>query len=258
MRQHVGHGRVDLMNGSASHRPGVFRVRQGHPRRNPARQRELRPLHRLVPRIRGDLAVSQYRAPPCRVSPAPRARSTASRRSSALQHPLVRTHETAAAQEVTAVCGNNISAEASTTMSAAPTYRSASEHVTGTATAAQAIVGRAPLSHPDGEELQDANQCPGRTSDNAPSTATAHRSGFTEMTPPHRPEPAAVHRPLRPPCGALRRLPAQRSSMRPRRRPLKNVSSSLAPRRGRRAVLRKECATTAGHVPEGRPTRPCC
>ena len=56
MLQHLAGGRVDLMMGRGQHGPGLPVVRPGHPDRDPARVRELRPAPPAVARGRRRLA----------------------------------------------------------------------------------------------------------------------------------------------------------------------------------------------------------
>ena len=65
MLQHLADGRVDLMLGPRQHRPGVPVVRQGHPRRHPARHRELRAAAPALARGRRRLGGASS-APRCR------------------------------------------------------------------------------------------------------------------------------------------------------------------------------------------------
>ena len=128
-------GRPD--DGPRQHRPGLPVVRQGHPRRHRARRRELRPAAPAVARGRRRTGRASS-APRCRASPPPRARWTASRRSSgtarsAARRSPSRPPTTATASSTTTSSGrrstpsgwsSSTAAASSTTATAAPTRRS--------------------------------------------------------------------------------------------------------------------------------------
>ena len=237
-------------DGPRQHRPGLPVVRQGHPRRHPARDRELRAAAPAVARGRRQLGGQVPHAAPG-LHRRRRARSTAYRRSSGTARSAAprspsRPPTTATASSPTTSSGRpatpsrwsrSTAAGSSTTATAPPTRPSS------------ASAGRSSCARTARTPCASS----GPTSTTRRSTATARRWRTSRrQTPLTVGSPAAGHRADARLPRVRRRLPAPAVPHRPRRAPAQDgARAARHPRRGGRARC---CARSS--PPSSRPTCP--